>query len=78
MALYCFFKRPEDGKTQSGKAQAYEVRGHEADDRYQIQISSTLINHTGSVRIKCYRHQYCLSFIHLFVNDDGGGGVGGV
>ena len=71
-ALYCFLQQSEDGKTRSGKAQAHEVRSHEADDQYQIQISSTLINRTGSVHIKRYSRQYCLSLIRLVVNDEVG------
>ena len=55
------------------KAQAREAGGHAPNDQKQIQISSTLINNIGSVHIKCYSHQYSLSFIHLVVNDEVGG-----
>ena len=35
---------------QSVKAQPHEVGGHAAKDQTQIQ---TLINHTGSINMKC-------------------------
>ena len=37
-----------------GKAEALEVGGHAAEDQKQIWTSSTWINHTGSVHVKCY------------------------
>ena len=37
-----------------GKAQAHVVGGHAAKHQKQIGTSSTWINHTGSVHVKCY------------------------
>ena len=41
---------------QSGDTQGHDVRGHAGKDKKQIAPSSSWINHTGSLHMKCYSH----------------------
>ena len=52
---------------QSGNTQGHDVRGHAGKHKKQITTSSSWINHTGSLHMKCYSHDLLiLSIANLF------------
>ena len=48
---------------QSGKAQPQEVRGYATEEQKQIWTFITWINHSGSVQIKVYSHDWLIQSI---------------
>ena len=45
------------------QAQVQEVEGHTVEDPKQIQTSSTRLNHTRSVHMKCFICDWLIKYI---------------